>query len=46
MLDTILRNWYLELEMHTETVDWDELTQRFKVTFTFWHESPLLDTTL
>jgi hypothetical protein len=45
-LDMIPKNWYLELEMHRETMDWDELTQRFKVTFTFEDESPLVDATL
>jgi hypothetical protein len=45
-LDTILKNWYLELEMHKETTNWDELVQIFKVTFTFEHESPLMDATL
>jgi hypothetical protein len=29
--------------MHRETTNWDELTQRFKVTFTFEHESPSID---
>ena len=45
-LDTIPKKWYLELEMHRETVNWDQLIQRFKVTFTFEHESPLLDEAL
>jgi hypothetical protein len=31
------------MEMHRETTSWDELVQRFKVTFTFEHESPLID---
>jgi hypothetical protein len=39
-LDTIPKNWYLELEMCRETTRWEELTQRFKITFTFEHESP------
>lgn len=26
--------------MHRETVRWEELVQRFKITFTFEHESP------
>jgi hypothetical protein len=34
-LDTIPKNWYLELEVHLETTDWEELTQNFKVTFSF-----------
>jgi hypothetical protein len=45
-LDTILKNWYLELEMHRETTRWEELVQRFKVTFTFEHESPSIDAVL
>jgi hypothetical protein len=45
-LDTISKNWYLELEMHRETTNWDELTQRFKVTFMFEHKSPLVDAAL
>jgi len=44
--DTIPKNWYLELELHRETVNWDQLIQWFKVAFTFEHESPLLDASL
>jgi hypothetical protein len=44
-LDMIPKNWYLEVEVHIETMDWDELTQRFKVTITFEDESPLVDAT-
>jgi hypothetical protein len=36
----------MELEMHRETMDWEEITQRFKVTFTFEYESPLIDASL
>jgi hypothetical protein len=45
-LDTIMKNWYLDLEMCRETTRWDELVQRFEVTFTFEYESPLMDATL
>jgi hypothetical protein len=45
-LDTIPKNWYLELEMHRETTRWEELIQRFRVTFTFEHESPSIDAVL
>jgi hypothetical protein len=45
-LDTISKHWYLELEMHRETTNWDELNQRFKVTFTFEHEYPSTDAEL
>jgi hypothetical protein len=34
------------MEMCREIANWDELTQRFKVTFTFVHESPLIDVAL
>jgi hypothetical protein len=42
-LDMIPKNRYLELEMHKETTNWDELTQRFKIKFTFENELPLID---
>jgi hypothetical protein len=45
-LGTILKNWYLELEMRRETTRWEELIQRFKIMFTFEHESPSIDATL
>lgn len=45
-LDTIPKNWYLELEMCKETTNWDQLIQRFNVTFIFEHESSLLDAAL
>jgi hypothetical protein len=45
-LDTIPKNWYLELEVHRETADWEELTQNFKVTFSFEDDAPLIDSTL
>jgi hypothetical protein len=45
-LDTIPKNWYLELEMHRETTRWEDLVQRFIVTFTFKHESPSIDVVL
>jgi hypothetical protein len=32
--------------MGRETTNWDELTQRFKITFTFENESPLVNATL
>jgi hypothetical protein len=41
-LEMIAKNWYLELEMHRDTTDWDYMTQRFKVTLTFENESQLL----
>jgi len=45
-LDTIPKNWYLELEMCRETMNWDELTRRFNIAFTFENESPLVDAAL
>jgi hypothetical protein len=45
-LDTIPKNWYLELEMRREMTQWEELIQRFRVTFTFKHESPSIDAML
>jgi hypothetical protein len=45
-LETVPRNWYLELEVCRGTTDWEELTQNFKVTFNFEVESPLVDATL
>jgi hypothetical protein len=32
--------------MHKETMNYDMLSQRFKVAFTFENESPLIDTAL
>jgi hypothetical protein len=45
-LDTIPKNYYLELEMCRETTRWEDLSQRLKVTFTFEHESPSTDAML
>jgi hypothetical protein len=44
--DTIMKNWYLELEIRKETTRWEELDHRLKVTFTFEHESSSIDATL
>jgi hypothetical protein len=33
----------MQMEMQKETTSWGELVQRFKVTFTFEHESTLVD---
>jgi hypothetical protein len=45
-LDTILKNWYLEMEVHRETTYWEELTHNFKVTFSFEDDAPSVDTAL
>jgi len=41
-LDTIPKNWYMEMEMHREKKNSEELTQRLTVKFTFELESPLV----
>jgi hypothetical protein len=43
---TVPRNWYQELEVHRQMMNWEELIQNFKVTFTFEAESPLVDVVL
>jgi hypothetical protein len=45
-MDIIMKNRYLEMEMCIETTSWDELVQRFKVTFNFEHKYPLIDAAL
>ena len=35
MLDTIPKNWYIELEMRRGIADWEEMVSNFKVTFIF-----------
>jgi hypothetical protein len=45
-LDTIPRNWYLELETRGEKTTWEGLVYRFKVMFTFEHESPSIQASL
>jgi hypothetical protein len=45
-LDTIPKNWYIELEVHRGTTDWEYLTHNFKVTFNFEDDAPSVDTTL
>jgi hypothetical protein len=46
MLETVPWNWYQELEVHRQMMNWEELIQKFKVTFTFEVESPLVDAVL
>jgi hypothetical protein len=46
MLETVPGNWYLEIEVCREIVNWEELIQNLKVTFTFEVESPLVDVVL
>jgi hypothetical protein len=45
-LDTILKNWYIELEVCRGTRDWEELTRNFKVMFSFENNNPLIDSAL
>jgi len=45
-MDAIPKNWYLELEMHRDIVEWEYITQWFQVTFTFQSESAPISTTL
>jgi hypothetical protein len=45
-LETIPKNWYLEMEVHRDTTEWGYISQRFKETFTFQHKSPSIYTTL
>jgi hypothetical protein len=45
-LETVPRNWYLELEVCRGMTNWEELIQNFKVTFNFEVESPLVDAVL
>jgi len=45
-LDTTLKNWYIELEVHIGIGDWEELKRNFKVTFSFENNNLLIDSTL
>jgi len=45
-LDTLPKNWYLELEVRRGTKYWDDITHNLKVTISFEAESPLVDATL
>jgi hypothetical protein len=46
LLEKVPKNWYLELEVCKGTIDWEELIQNCKVTFSFQVESPLVDATM
>jgi hypothetical protein len=45
-LDIISKNWYIELEVCRGTGDWKELTEKFKVTFSFENNNSLIDSAL
>jgi hypothetical protein len=45
-LDTILKNWYLEMEVRREITYWEALTHNFKVTFSFEDDAPSVDIAL
>jgi len=45
-LDTIPKNWYIELEVCRGITKWEDLTCNFKVAFNFEDYAPLIDTTM
>lgn len=45
-LDVIPRNWYIQLELCQEIVDWECLTEKFIATFSFEDENVIVETTL
>jgi len=45
-LDTIPKNQYLKLEMCIDIEEWEYITQRFQVKFTFQNDSAPICTTL
>ena len=45
-LETILKNWYIELEVHRTKSNLEDLARNFKITFSFEYESPLVEITL
>jgi hypothetical protein len=45
-LDTIPKNYYIELEVCKGTKKWEYLTRNFKVNFNFKDDSPSVDRTL
>jgi len=45
-LDTIPKNWYVELELRHGTKDWAEMIRHFVATFNFEDDSSPIDTAL
>jgi len=45
-LDIILKNQYLELEVHKGKTNWEEMARNFKVTFIFEDDEPLVNKAL
>jgi len=45
-LDNIPKNWYMQLELRQETVDWEELTKNLITTFNFEDEDVMVETAL
>jgi hypothetical protein len=45
-LDTTPMNWYLQVELHLITKDWEGMTQNFITTFLFESQFPLVDQAL
>lgn len=46
ILNTIPKNWYVELELQDGTKDWAEMIRHFLATFSFEDESPAIDVVL
>jgi hypothetical protein len=46
ILETIPKNWYIKLLVHTGTRDWEELTRNFMVMFSFEISNHLIDLSL
>jgi hypothetical protein len=42
-LDTTPINWYLQVELHLTTADWQGMTQNFVATFLFESQYPTVD---
>lgn len=45
-LDTIPRNWYIQLELHRETITWEALTSNSIHTFSTYEDDLMVDTLL
>lgn len=45
-LDAIPRNWYVQLELHRETISWEGLTSNFIHTFSTYEDDLMVDIAL
>lgn len=45
-LNTIPKNWYIQLEMRRETVSWEALTSNFVHTFSAYEDDLMVETAL